>query len=256
MMIMKRVDKKAFLAIPLSTMLVLAACGGENTNDAENDPNNTNETTENAPEDGENNNETAMDEEGALDADPDEPIAIVNGEEIPMEELQMQMSQYEMLFAQQGMDPEDEENAAMIQELQQDILDLLVNQELLNQEADAQNIEVSDEEVEEELDQMREQFEEEEEFEQALEMQNYTLEQLEDDIRQMKRVQELQTMAHLDEDQYTVSEDEAREYYEEIVMSNPEIGEFEDIQEDIENELKLDLYLDDLREQAEIEILI
>jgi hypothetical protein len=72
----------------------------------------------------------------------------------------------------------------------------------------------------------------------------------------MKRVQELQTMAHLDEDQYTVSEDEAREYYEEIVMSNPEIGEFEDIQEDIENELKLDLYLDDLREQAEIEILI
>ncbi|MCR6118569.1 SurA N-terminal domain-containing protein [Salipaludibacillus agaradhaerens] len=253
---MKRVDKKAFLAIPLSTMLVLAACGGENTNDAENDPNNTNETTENAPEDGENNNETAMDEEGALDADPDEPIAIVNGEEIPMEELQMQMSQYEMLFAQQGMDPEDEENAAMIQELQQDILDLLVNQELLNQEADAQNIEVSDEEVEEELDQMREQFEEEEEFEQALEMQNYTLEQLEDDIRQMKRVQELQTMAHLDEDQYTVSEDEAREYYEEIVMSNPEIGEFEDIQEDIENELKLDLYLDDLREQAEIEILI
>ncbi|UJW57660.1 SurA N-terminal domain-containing protein [Bacillus sp. A116_S68] len=253
---MKRVDKKAFLAIPLSTMLVLAACGGENTNDAENDPNNTNETTENAPEDGENNNETAMDEEGALDADPDEPIAIVNGEEIPMEELQMQMSQYEMLFAQQGMDPEDEENAAMIQELQQDILDLLVNQELLNQEADAQNIEVSDEEVEEELDQMREQFEEEEEFEQALEMQNYTLEQLEEDIRQMKRVQELQTMAHLDEDQYTVSEDEAREYYEEIVMSNPEIGEFEDIQEDIENELKLDLYLDDLREQAEIEILI
>ncbi|MCR6096559.1 SurA N-terminal domain-containing protein [Salipaludibacillus agaradhaerens] len=253
---MKRVDKKAFLAIPLSTMLVLAACGGENTNDAENDPNNMNETTENAPEEGENNNETAMDEEGAVDADPDEPIAIVNGEEIPMEELQMQMSQYEMLFAQQGMDPEDEENAAMIQELQQDILDLLVNQELLNQEADAQNIEVSDEEVEEELDQMREQFEEEEEFEQALEMQNYTLEQLEDDIRQMKRVQELQTMAHLDEDQYTVSEDEAREYYEEIVMSNPEIGEFEDIQEDIENELKLDLYLDDLREQAEIEILI
>ncbi|WP_169837526.1 SurA N-terminal domain-containing protein [Salipaludibacillus agaradhaerens] len=253
---MKRVDKKAFLAIPLSTMLVLAACGGENTNDAENDPNNTNETTENAPEEGENNNETAMDEEGAVDADPDEPIAIVNGEEIPMEELQMQMSQYEMLFAQQGMDPEDEENAAMIQELQQDILDLLVNQELLSQEADAQNIEVSDEEVEEELDQMREQFEEEEEFEQALEMQNYTLEQLEDDIRQMKRVQELQTMAHLDEDQYTVSEDEAREYYEEIVMSNPEIGEFEDIQEDIENELKLDLYLDDLREQAEIEILI
>jgi hypothetical protein len=256
MMKMKRVDKKAFLAIPLSTMLVLAACGGENTNDAENDPNNTNETTENAPEEGENNNETAMDEEGAVDADPDEPIAIVNGEEIPMEELQMQMSQYEMLFAQQGMDPEDEENAAMIQELQQDILDLLVNQELLSQEADAQNIEVSDEEVEEELDQMREQFEEEEEFEQALEMQNYTLEQLEDDIRQMKRVQELQTMAHLDEDQYTVSEDEAREYYEEIVMSNPEIGEFEDIQEDIENELKLDLYLDDLREQAEIEILI
>ncbi|MCR6110614.1 SurA N-terminal domain-containing protein [Bacillus sp. A301a_S52] len=253
---MKRVDKKAFLAIPLSTMLVLAACGGENTNDVENDPNNTNETTENVPEDGGNNNETAMNEEGALEADPDEPIAIVNGEEIPMEELQMQMSQYEMLLAQQGLDPEDEENVAMIQELQQDILDLLVNQELLNQEADAQNIEVSDEQVEEELDQMREQFEEEEEFEQALEMQNYTLEQLEDDIRQMKRVQELQTMAHLDEDLYEVSEDEAREYYEEIVMNNPQIGEFEDIQEDIENELKLDLYLDDLREQAEIEILI
>ncbi|UTR14595.1 SurA N-terminal domain-containing protein [Salipaludibacillus sp. LMS25] len=253
---MKRVSKKAFLAIPLSTMLVLAACGGNNTDDQENDTNNTNETTENVPEDGENSNETAMDEEGTLQADPEEPIAIVNGEEIPMEQLQMQMSQYEMLLAQQGMDPEDEENAAMIQELQQDILDLLVDQELLNQEANAQNIEVSDEEIEDELDQMRGQFEEDEEFEEALKMQNYTLEQLKDDIRQMKRVQELQTMAHLEEDQYAVSEDEAREYYEEIAMKNPQIGEFEDIQEDIESELKLDQYLDDLREQADIEILI
>lgn len=266
---MKRYNKKALLALPLSAALVMAACGDGNGNDnnvdegANNDGNPAGENN-GEDEDGMAGGLLEEEEEGEadiaeaidLDADPDEPIATVNGEEIYMEALQGQMEQYEMMMAQQGMDLEDEENAELVAQIQQDALNQLVDQEILFQEAEAQDIEASEEEVEAELEQIQAQFESEDEFQEALESQGYTTEELEDEIRDFIKVQELQTMNHLEDDAYEISEDEAREHYEQMAAQNPEIGEFEDVQAELESELMMEQYIDDLRDQADVEILV
>ncbi|SER45775.1 SurA N-terminal domain-containing protein [Salipaludibacillus aurantiacus] len=261
---MKRFSKKSLLALPLSAALVLAACGdgneenGNNENGGANeaDPaeNNNEETADGGLLDGNENNEEAMDEEADMDADPEATAAVVNGEEIQMGDLQEQMAQYEQMFAQQGIDFEDEENAELLVQIQQGILDELINQTVLLQEAEEQGIEVSDEEVEAELEQIKGQFEDEDQYEEALASQNYTEEELTDEIRESLRVQELLTLSHLEDDELEVSQEEVQAYYDQMAMQNPEIGDFEDLESELEEEVKQQQYVAQLRDDADIEI--
>jgi len=259
---MKRFNKKALLALPLSAAILLAACGGENDeanneNDSANEENNVTEEVNNDLA----SNETESDTNAA---DPDAPVATVNGEEIPMAVLQAQMMQIEQMFAQQGMDTEDEETQQLLMQFQQQLLEELITQEILLQEADQLNIEADEEDVneavEQELKQLKAQFEDEEQFEEALEMQELTMEEVEEDVRESYRerlkLEKLISLDHLDDDEISITEDDVREYYEQIALENPEIGEFEEVQDEMEEQVKEQQYMQQLREDADIEILI
>ncbi|WP_096188586.1 SurA N-terminal domain-containing protein [Evansella halocellulosilytica] len=219
---MNKIKRNFLLAISLTTVLALAACGEDN--------------------DGASN--------GAEDS---EPAATINGEDVPMSEINQQLNQLEELYAQQGIDFEDEENQELLSQMRQSILDELVTQKVLLQEAENQNIEASEEEVDIEFEQIKGSFSEEE-FEQALEMQNYTEESLREEIREMVLVQELLSLDHLDEEEIEVSEDEMREYYEQMAVQDEDIGEFEELQDEIETQLKQTKYVEHLRDEADIEI--
>ncbi|WP_280768273.1 SurA N-terminal domain-containing protein [Salipaludibacillus daqingensis] len=258
---MKRMNKKALLALPLSAAILLAACGGEN-DEANNGDNSANQENNNITEE-ENNNlasnengEGDMDGEADMEADPEEAVATVNGEEIKMADLQAQMAQYQQMFAQQGVDFEDEENAEMLMQIQQGILDQLITQEVITQEARDKDIEVSEEELEAELEEIRAQFESEEELEEYLATQNYTVEEMEEEIRDILLIEEFRKMEHVDEDEFDVTEDEVREYYDQLAMQDPEIAEFEEIEDELESEVKEQQYIQQLRDDADIEILI
>ncbi|SDN38245.1 SurA N-terminal domain-containing protein [Alkalicoccus daliensis] len=284
---MKKTVRNGLLTLSLSTVMVVAACGNNNEDNATNDNENTNteETNVEVNEDQENNEEAAVNENNAadnteendadeetndgmnetaapesgtsvMDQDPEEPIAIVNGEEIQSGELQGQLAQFEAMFAQQDMD--EEEGAMMMMQFQQQFLDQLINQRVLAQEAESEGIEADEDEVESQMEEIRSQFDSEDDFQEALEMQGYTEEDLMQEIRELTLVEELLTMDHVDEDQYEVSEEEVREYYELASTNDPEIAdqEFEDVQEDLEEQLLQNQYVEDLRESAEIEILL
>lgn len=283
---MKKTVRNGLLTLSLSTVMVVAACGNNEENTTNNTENaNTNETNTEVEENQENTetenetqnnteedpaeneteeepqnegNEAAAPEAGTsvMDQDPEEPVAVVNGEEIQSGELQSQLAQFETMFAQQEMD--EEEGAMMMMQFQQQFLDQLINQTVLAQEAEAEGIEANEEEVETQIEEIRSQFDSEDDFQEALEMQGYTEEDLMQEIRELTLVEELLTMEHVDEDQYEVSEEEVREYYELAATNDPEIAdqEFEEVQDQLEEQLLQNQYVEDLRESAEIEILL
>lgn len=257
---MKRFNKRTLLALPLTGILILAACGSNDNESADNtgaDNNgaNTEETDglldDEATEEG--NNEIEAEAAIDLDGDPEEPIATVNGEEILLGEFREMMEQ---MAAQQGMNIEDEETAAMLAQMQEPLLDQLVTQKIMLQEVEAQNIEANEEDVEAELEQFRAQFEDEEELEELLSEMDYTMEEVEEEIWEFYQLQELRTLNHLDEDEISVSEEEVQAQYEQASMQNPEIGEFEDVEEEMETQAKQIKFEQELRDNADIEILI
>ncbi|QKS71055.1 SurA N-terminal domain-containing protein [Paenalkalicoccus suaedae] len=271
---MKRFSKKAILTTTLSAGLLLAACSTDNDggNDQVNNTNNAATNTEenvtevegnegNANTDGENNLDGEAQPEdvpNVMDQDPDEPVAIVNGEEIPYSELQAQVGPMQGMMGGEGEEDaeQDAEMQAMMAQMSQQILDQLVVTRLLVQEAEAQGIEADDEMVNQELEELKASFETEEAFQEALEQQQYTEEQIEEEIRDITRVEELLTLAHLEEGAYEVTEEEVQAFYEQMAAQNPEMEEFDTIQPELEEQLEQQAYLEDLRANAEIEILL
>ncbi len=98
---MKKMSKHGLLTLSLSTLLIVAACGNENNGNDEADTEENNTETQNNAEvnEAENNTETEMNDDTEMndeamedgdpeeamefmDQDPEEPVAVVNGEEI------------------------------------------------------------------------------------------------------------------------------------------------------------------------------
>lgn len=243
---MKKYPNKFWLSVLLSAGLILTACSGDNNNaDTESLLN-------------ENDNDAALNDEASeresgesvLDLDGD-IVATVNGQDIPMENLEMQLQQYELMFAEQGIDFADEENLELLMQIQQGIVDELVQLEVLVQEADQLNFEANEDEVQSELDQIRSQFDD---FEDALDAQGYTVDMLESEIRDSLKLNQLLADDHILSLDIEVTDEEIEESYEQQAAENPEIDDLENVRDAIETQLIQTKYLDQLHDEADIEI--
>ncbi|WP_171051703.1 SurA N-terminal domain-containing protein [Alteribacter natronophilus] len=249
---MKRLQKTLTIGVAVTAISVFAACG-----DGEAPEENNGADTENGEQidqDAEEDEDEDADEDAAADTDSSETIATVNGEEVTRGHLDQQMEQVEEMLMQQGMDPEEEEFQEMMQMQEEMYVDELVTERILLQEADNQGISADEDEVEEQYAQIRGQFEEDEEFEQALEASGFTEEDLMEDIRKNSVVSQLLELDHLEEDAIEVSDEEVEQMYEMQQMQNPEMGEFDDVRDEIEKNVKQQKYVEQLREESDIEI--
>jgi len=92
---------------------------------------------------------TAVSETPTLSA---EAAALVNGQAVPLQEYEAQVSQaVAVLSQQQNLDPNTEEGKAALAQLRRQILDSLIDQVLIEQAAARENISVSAEQVEAEM---------------------------------------------------------------------------------------------------------
>lgn len=116
---------------------------------------------------------------GLAGCSSDEVAATVNGEEIYVSELDEQVvklqEQYPQMF--EGADAE-----ARLLDFQQRLLDNLINSVLIRQAAEEMGIEISDSDVEAELEQLRSGFQDEAAFEDALAQAGMTMETLETQV--------------------------------------------------------------------------
>lgn len=267
--------KKLLFSLSLGTSIaVLAACGGgdesaENTNE---EPETQEEAASGNSDDAasENNGETTGEEESAEHPEMPEPdledvpdvVAEVNGEEITKEEFeQVYTLQFQQMAMQQQMSGEEVDQ----DQLKEQVVELMIDQKLLLQEAENSDISVPEEEVNETIDQLVERngLESQDEFFAALEEQGMSEEevrsQLETELKANKLIAE-------EAGDIEPTEEELQTMYDEMTRQQEESGEgevpsFEDIRPQLEDQVKMtkegeaaqDL-VEELREDADVTI--
>ncbi|QHA91485.1 SurA N-terminal domain-containing protein [Bacillus sp. N1-1] len=156
--------KKYLNLLLIVGVLMLAACS------------NNSEATDEEPASEDSATVETQKELEAMKVEEDKVVATVNGEEIKGKDYNSMLVQTQLRYTMSGEDPSDTEVAKSIE---QEVMDNLIGQELLLQKAKEEGFSASDKEVETELEQIKAQFDGEEELEKALQGQGITLEQLE-----------------------------------------------------------------------------
>ncbi|MDV2683903.1 SurA N-terminal domain-containing protein [Alkalihalophilus lindianensis] len=242
----------------IALAITLAACGDNEETEVETEQP-TEETTDEAAE----HPETEEPSELSLDTeDIPEVVATVNGEDINKDDYVNALESQAMMYSQFGIDFSDEEGQAMLEELKTVILDGLIDDRLLIQAAE--DVEVSEEEVNAELEMAMQQAQigSEEELEQLLEEQGFTVDDIREDFERQIKVQkyiEGQTEApEISEEELQTAYDQQVEMAEEAGAE--EIPSFEEQRDTIEAELvqeaqmaQRDQIVAELREESDIE---
>lgn len=225
--------------IGLSMLLVVSACGDKEEEETE---------EVQAPEQVEISEEELADEE--------EVIATVN-------ETEILGSQYNPAYRERKemesftVEPGEEIEPEKVKEI---ILEGLIGQELINQESEKLDIEVTDEEIQEELEILEEQ--EGDVLDSLLEQFDWTEEDLENQIRQ-----DLTNKHYIEEKiEVEVTDEEAKEEYERVKAETEDkdtVPEYDEVKDNVKLQMtqqkqneELLKHIDKFKEEAEIETLI
>jgi len=200
----------------------------------------------------------------ACGGETDEPIAIINEEEIMESEWQEQVDFMVSMYEQQGIDFDGEQGEMFLEQIEEQALESLIQERILIQAAEDEGLAVTDEEVDEAFEEQRDFFESDEAFFDALEAAGYT----EDSFREVIRT-ELTVENYFDEHLEEVDVDEEdleemyetrKEYYEE---QGEEIPDFDEMKEDLEEEYimgkeqeQMQEIYDELYEESDVERLL
>lgn len=193
----------------------------------------------------------------------DGPVAIVNGQEISGEQLQDQLDSFRN---SSGTQAEQFNNLSETRQ-QEILLEGIINTELQLQAAQGAGVTVSDQEVEEQLQTSIDQVGQEE-FENRLEQNNITRQEVKDDLRDQMIIS-----AYIEQEaggEITASDEEVQQLYQQFAAQNQqaenqeaEVPSLEELRPQIEQavvqqkqqETALRL-LNQARDNAEIEVLI
>jgi FKBP-type peptidyl-prolyl cis-trans isomerase (trigger factor) len=188
--------------------------------------------------------------------EPNDPVARVNGEEISQQELTTQYEQVVLSYQQQGM-AINEENQVQIK---RHVLDQLVNTMLISQAAGEAGFTSSEDEVQAQLAQIKEQYGDEEKLNQVLEMNNLTIASLEKIIKQDLTINKYLVSTI---EVPSVSDDEIEERYKQYEQQTENMPKLEEIKAQLEDELKSEKnqeaiaeLVNKLKETSQIDILI
>lgn len=184
-------------------------------------------------------------------------VAVVNGEELVNQDLELSIEQLNQAAVAQGRNPEDE---VIKNDIREAAIDMLVNTTLLQQSAASEGVVISDEEVFERISALTEQAGGSEVLESR--MQEFGIDQdtFEDDIRTELTITTLldDVLAEAD---LTVTEAEVVAVYEQAGGTQPDAPTLDEVRPQIEQQILqtkeravVDEYIDSLRAVADIEI--
>ncbi len=210
-----------------------------------------------------------------------EPVASVNGELIYETQFQQVIERMMWTYEQQGMDFSGEEGDELRLQVEESVLDHLIQQALLIQEAEKLNLTVSDEDVDAEFESLRSQFDTEEAFQEILDNTMFTEEELKETLKTEMTiesllesvVEEIEVAEEDIEGMYASYEEQFQAQMETMEEDGEELTDEEKAAmalppyEEIKEELRLQLlqekqqevmmaYVDELMESSEIEKLI
>lgn len=202
----------------------------------------------------------STDETNTISQDENDPIAIVNGDEISQSDFERVLERQLLGYEEQGLDIESQDGQDMVDNLKIEILDQLVTEKVLLQGATSEGYEANSSEIEQQLTSIQSQFENEEQFNEALEMNGFTFDELENEIANQITIEKYTNdlIGAID-----VSEDSIKEAYEDYQENTEDALEYEEIKSEIEQYLvqekkqgELSKVVEKLKAESDIEILI
>jgi len=184
-------------------------------------------------------------------------VATVNSKDILNSELQVSIEQFTQMATAQGLDIANESIQA---EIKNQSLEVMVNTELLKQEAVNTGIEVSDEDVTNRLQQIIGELGGEELLDERMLSLGISRDELQSDIREELLIQGLLDNEFA-EAETLVTEEEVALVYEEASAGGTDLPALEEVRSQIEAQIIaskeqgiIDTLIADLREQSEINI--
>ncbi len=185
-------------------------------------------------------------------------VALVNGQSISQYELDTSIEQLSAGAASQGIDQNDPQ---VQQGLRDQALEVLINTELLRQEAERRGVTVTDEEVQARLDALVQQVGGEEVLAERMEEFGVSMETLESDIRSELAIQKVLD-AVFAEREITVTEEEINEYYTAAGGEEAGLPPLQEVRDQVELEVQntkqqeiINELITELRASATIEII-
>ncbi len=180
------------------------------------------------------------------DDDTSEVVATVNGETITRNDVAAAKAQQQAAGGQEATD--------------QQVVDALIANALVMQDAAAQGAVATETEIDQQIAQVRSQFDTEAEFEAALQEQGVTLNEFRAGVADQLTIQKYLT-ANIDTNAITVTEEEIQTAYDQIAASQDDIPTLEDVSSQIESLLLqqkqqqlINELVAELRADAEIDI--
>lgn len=217
-----------------------------------------------------------MEEEAAIELG--EPVAMVNGDAIYEGIFQRTTDRMIWSYEQQGMDFSGEEGEALRRQVEESVLEHLIQQAIMLQEAAKLSLKVNDEEVEAEFESLKGQFDTEEAFKEILERTMFTERELKDTLKTEMTIEallqhavgdmeveetELQEMYSYYEAQYEMQMEVMKASGQELSpeeLAMMELPEYEEMKESLRTQLRQEkqqeammVYVDQLMENSEIE---
>jgi len=238
---MKRI---VMLALALTLAVILAACGND---DASEDKDNKEEAGQAPMEDMEMTDEEKMKD--------DEVVVKINGQDVTGEQYNEIYPQFKMQASAGGQEVEQEQ-------LKDQTIESLINQELLKQDVEEKGEKVPEEEIDEQIEEMKSQGEEQ--YEALLEQNGLTEETLRDEVAFMLKFEKYAEAEFTD---IEPTDEEAEELYDQLKAQgqgqDQELPEFEEIKDQIKAQIEQDKTneqaqerVDELKEKADIKTMI
>lgn len=180
-------------------------------------------------------------------------VATVNGQELYKKEFEVRASQ---ISARVG------DEAGLSQEQKEAVVTQMVSEELLLQDAAAKNISLTDEEVNVQLETLKGNFESPEQYQQALQSENITEDDLRINIREQLTIDEYIEMA-IEGKNVDPTDEEVQAAYDESISGMENAPTLEEVRDQVVEQVKqekiaviMDEVLQGLRESADIQIFI
>lgn len=178
-------------------------------------------------------------------------VVTVNGEEITRSQLNKNITQF---LRKYGLNLQDNNMDQLKRIVESNVISFMVEQTLVLQEAKKHHIQVTEEEIEVELENIKSHIPKEMTFEELLELQNYTEEDLREEIKNTLLYNKVMSLKHLDEE-IEVTTDEIVHHYEKLLIQNNErLESFDMVKENIKHAIQQEKYLNKLRNDADIKV--
>lgn len=197
------------------------------------------------------------DTETVVGIDPEQVVATVNGTDIVGADLTTSISQIAATAQIQGIDVTD---PAVQSDIQAQAVEMLVNTELLEQEAEERGIVVTDADVEARIEALIQEIGSEEALNERMTNLGIDDDTLRDDVKSELMIQELLDQVFAEED-ITVTDEEINSLYDNSVAGSTDAPDLAEVRPQVEAQIRaskeqvvVDEFISSLRTDADIEI--